>query len=143
MGLRITDEDGSLLYEFRDGLGAILLHRLLLAAKFRADADYDIVLNEHVAELGKALRQALPATTKTQEDDDDVLRSQQNRLVEVFNHHVSTGALRWPSWRAGEKKASVRDVICAPFKASDQFVADFVEDRDGALDAWRRALTCD
>ena len=45
MGVTIVGEDGTILHEFRDGLGLLLLHRLLVAAKFRENADYDIVLN--------------------------------------------------------------------------------------------------
>lgn len=139
MGVQIIGEDGTLLHEFGDRLGAILLSRLIVAAKFRNDADYDLVLNEHVAELALSLKRATPQPTIPRPDD-DLLRQCEPRLIEVFNHHVFTGALKWSAWSMDEKTAYVRDIVFAPFKASDQFLTDFVEDRESYFERWRRAL---
>jgi hypothetical protein len=142
MGVKILDEDGTVIHEFRDGLGVILLQRMLIAAKFRDDADMDLVLNGHVSELGKALAGAYrPKPLVPRSDDDDVLRQVQLRLNEALRHHVFGRSIPWMQWTDEQKRVFVRDVMFAPWVASEQFLVEYIEERDSEFMRWRAALT--
>lgn len=146
MGVKILNEDGTLLHEFREGLGVILLDRLITAAKFRNDPDWDLLVNEHVANLGTALRKTLPprgSSQTTESVDDDLCRQASLRLTECLRNHILTGAVSWPRWTPEEKRSFVRDVVFAPWTPSKQFVEDYVEERDVELTRWRKALDGD
>ncbi|WP_395644626.1 hypothetical protein [Terricaulis sp.] len=141
MGVKLLDEDGRLLHEFRDGLGVILLDRLLTAAKFRDDADWDILLNEHVASLATSVRNAMPMRRgPVPPPDDDLCRAASQRLTDCLRNHVLTGALPWPRWTAEQKTAFVRSVAFAPWSPSEQFVREYVEERDAEFARWRKSL---
>lgn len=107
MGMKILNEDGSVLYEFQDGLGAPLLYRVFAAAKFTGEIDPLIALNKHVAEAHRAIAQSMPVFGRkpTTEAFEDMARRSWERIVRPFRDAVLGGQLDWLKWTADEKAA--------------------------------------
>lgn len=143
MGVKILNEDGSLLHEFRDGLGVPLLYRVLAVAKFTGEDQPEIILNDHVSAFFKAVASASPpsrirAPAPVQFNDfDPAVRV---RISTVFRHAVLNGSLKWLSWSDAEKRAFVTDVLFAPWTLAADAVGDFMEEEDAYFRRIRAAL---
>lgn len=146
MGVRILDEDGSLIFEFRDGLGKPLLGRLLRVAKFVGEAQPEIIINEHVALLGLAIEQAMenerPAIVHAEPRGNyqSALQAVLPRLFGVLSDAILSGGLPWPLWSNIEKRAFVRSILVAPIAITDQELEDTVEEIDLRVAGWRQSL---
>lgn len=143
MGMKILNEDGSILHEFRDNLGAPLLYRILTVAKFTGEAKPEIILNPHVAGLYRAVTQAMPKlknSTSTPIERDGLAQRAWSRIVPVFRNAVLSGQLDWLKWTRSEKTAYASDELWAPYEVSDQFLSDFVDDEDHYFEQVRKAL---
>jgi hypothetical protein len=134
MGVKILNEDGSVLFEFRNGLGLPLLYRVLAVAKFTGEDQSEIILNPHVAALHRAIANAMPparaAATIHGYDRDSLVRSVRTRIGDVFRSAVLGGNLKWLSWSDAEKRLFVREELFAPYDISDEYIADFIEEED-------------
>lgn len=143
MGVKILGEDGALLHEFRDGLGAPLLYRILTVAKFTGEDQVEIILNPHVADLHTAIADSLPPArgphTATA-DTDRMALGLRMRIAGRLRAAVLAGQHEWPRWSADKKTEYVTGVLFAPFHVSDQFVWDFIEEEDHYFACARRAL---
>ncbi len=143
MGVKILNEDGSLVYEFRDGLGVPLLYRVLSVAKFTGEDQPEIILNPHVAAFHQTLSDAMqpPRVRTDSEAEIDRLALQVRvRIATVFRHAVLSGDLSWLSWGGEEKRAFARDILFAPYAVSERFVGEFVEEEDSYFLRVREAL---
>jgi len=143
MGMKIIGEDGSLLYEFRDGLGAPLLYRLLAVAKFTGEDQKEIILNPHVAELHKAIASAMASHLRAPVRApavEEMSRDLQLRVRNVLRSAVLGGQHEWLSWDEATKAEYVRSILFAPYGVSEQFVSDFVEEEDSYYAGVRRSL---
>ncbi len=142
MGMKLLNEDGSVLYEFRDNLGAPLLYRILAVAKFTGEAEPEIILNSHVAGLYRAVSQAMPELKNTTRpiENDNLAQRAWPRIVPVFRNAVLGGQLDWPKWTHSEKVAFASHELWAPYNVSDQFLSDFIQDEDHYFERVRKAL---
>lgn len=144
MGMRIIDDDGTVLHEFPQNLGKYLLYRLLTVAKFTGEDQAEIILNEHIAAFGLALSKAMPAPTARPimpEDANDALcRQVMVRIATVFRERVLSGDVPWARWSLQEKRSFVLGTLFAPFTPSDNFVKEFIEDEDARFEKARRSL---
>jgi hypothetical protein len=144
MGMKILNEDGSILYEFRDNLGAPLLYRILAVAKFTGEAEPEVILNPHVAGFFRAVSQAMPKlkspSTGLPSRNDLLAQRAWARIVPVFRNAVLSGQLDWPKWTQSEKTAFASEELWAPYEVSDQFLSDFVDDEDHYFERVRKAL---
>lgn len=146
MGMKLIDDDGTLLHEFPDHLGKYLLHRVLTVAKFTGEDQAEIILNSHVADLHRAIAKAVSdgATVTHHVDASDahlrMLRDFGPRLARVLREQVLNGALPWPRWTLTEKRDFVRDVLYAPFQLPEQFLSDFIEEQDFYFARTKKAL---
>jgi hypothetical protein len=142
MGVKILNEDGSVLHEFPEGLGAPLLYRVLAVARFTGEDQPEIILNHHVAALHRAVGEAMPPgmSAPSWQDADELARTVRQRIDLCFREQVISGQLPWPRWSMEEKRAFVRDVLFSPVQVSDQYLADFVEEADGHFARVRAAL---
>lgn len=144
MGMKILNEDGSILFEFQEGLGLPLLYRVLAVAKFTGEDQPEIILNPHVAALHSAVSEAMPPRRVSLENErfhDELAHRVRLRVGNVFRHAVLDGSLKWLSWSEAEKRRFVRDELFAPYNLSDQFLSDFVEEEDYYFADVRSALS--
>lgn len=142
MGMKILNEDGSVLFEFPDGLGAPLLYRVLAVAKFTGEDQPEIILNGHVSALHRAVSDAMsrePPSTSTNSLD-SMAQTLRPRIGRIFRDAVLDGSLAWLDRSHAEKVAFTRDVLFAPYAVSEQFVADFVEEEDWYFERASKAL---
>ena len=132
MGMQILNEDGSALYEFKNGLGVHLLYRIFAAAKFTGEADPLIILNQHVADVYRAIQSAKTHSIRPMATHsiDDMARRCWQRIVPPFRNAVLNGDIRWLAWNSEEKAAFVLDLLWAPWEVSEQFIIEFVEEED-------------
>jgi hypothetical protein len=142
VGVQILDEDGTLLHEFPANLGKPLLYRLLTVAKFTGEDETEIILNGFVADFGKALAErASPRSTIDQgQVHNDLSRQAWTRLANVLRDNILSGRLGWPGWSAEEKHAFVSDVLFAPYRPTNEFIAEFIEETDWRLAQAKQAL---
>ncbi|KAF0181735.1 MAG: hypothetical protein IV086_06605 [Hyphomonadaceae bacterium] len=146
MGVKVIDEDGTLLFEFQVGLGKTLLSRLLRVAKFVGEAQEEIILNGNVSQFGIAIESAMQSeqgSIKPKGIDDAHERMVQSlwpRLLGTLTEAVLIGRIRWTSWSAHEKKSFLRDVLFAPIVVSEQTLDDAVEEFDWKTSRWRKSL---
>lgn len=144
MGVRILDEDGTELFEFRAGLGKPLLSRIIHAAKFNI-ADPEIVLNTHVANFGRAIETAMPRRVlhaRFPQDPDDMLADELfPTLFKILSDAILAGHVPWQAWSSEERVQFLKDELYAPAKLSNEKAEEIAETVTHHVERWRRSLS--
>jgi hypothetical protein len=141
MGVKILDEDGTLIHEFGEGLGKPILYKLFGIAKFAGDNDEIVVLNKHVSDFGASLLNASPAASPRPSLIDEFGHDVCWRLHQALRASILSGRTRWQSLDVVGKRALLREVLFAPHPASEQFLDDFIEETDLYVKGVHRALS--
>lgn len=143
MGVRILDEDGAILFEFANGLGKPLLSRLLREAKFSA-AHPDIVLNQHVASLGRAIEAAMPRRVHhaifPQNPDDTLADHLFPELFRVLRGAILDGGIPWLAWSDEQREGFLKDELYAPAILSGEKAREMAETITYDVNQWRQTL---